>query len=731
VDKLLKELERLLEGIQLTGEVTPRLRARALSVGELCSSHMGRAYLARELKGKARVSRVDARELLVATDRPADPDDTRFLEADVLPRAARAESMSKLVQPGVDDGDLSVARVVITQGFIGYTAAGQTCVLGRGGSDTSGTLFAALLKAKRCEIWTDVYGLFTCDPRVLPEARLIREISYREAQELAALGAKVLHPRCLGPAHWGGIPVEVRNTMDPQGSERGVLTRICANPDEGAAAGKPRVVAVTKRMDQILLTIHNNDMAEAVGFLSRIFAPFATMGVAVDLIATSEYSVSMTLDNVPGGSRGPILSRVVAELRSLVPRGTVTVEDRCAVVSIVGRRLRHALPSLSRALREMRGYDVRLMSQSAEDLNLSFVVGDAEAVPGYVDQLVVRLHHALFNPGAHPPAGDAEAREDQDASIGASWDELRAGAVTPRPLAVVVAQPPPSSQLQPAQQQRRAPETTLSMPTPRASESLRAAGAAVAGWKTAMGSLAGSHPGLLLDVNWLSSMRVAPGLRLRVADLKGSQHPLGLRAMVLAGLGLECASLAEVLECCAVEAGVVAFAPDYCASEDDYARAVALGCSELVADDDVAAAMLAASTRCFRSKVYRRVEGGSAFELVHSGQGTRSGRWAALLEHDAPPPQRTVVSGAFIGPAVAVVAVVSRVVGSVVQVAHGPSPARVQQCALRVVNATRSGNDGGVSGAKRCCGIAVHDETAVGDRLVFFQSEPAGDVVWW
>jgi len=140
VDKLLKELERLLEGIQLTGEVTPRLRARALSVGELCSSHMGRAYLARELQGKARVSRVDARELLVATDRPTDPDDTRFLEADVLPRAARAEAMSKLVQPGVDDGDVSVARVVITQGFIGFTAAGQTCVLGRGGSDTSGTL---------------------------------------------------------------------------------------------------------------------------------------------------------------------------------------------------------------------------------------------------------------------------------------------------------------------------------------------------------------------------------------------------------------------------------------------------------------------------------------------------------------------------------------------------------------------------------------------------------------
>jgi len=140
------ELERLLEGVQLTGEATPRLRARALAMGELCSSHIGRAYLARELRGEARVSRVDARELLIATDRPVEHDETRFLEADVTPREARAEAFAKLKQPPTDDGDLSVRRVVITQGFIASSVGGQTCLLGRGGSDTSGTLFAALLK---------------------------------------------------------------------------------------------------------------------------------------------------------------------------------------------------------------------------------------------------------------------------------------------------------------------------------------------------------------------------------------------------------------------------------------------------------------------------------------------------------------------------------------------------------------------------------------------------------
>ena len=271
---------------------------------------------------------------------------------------------------------------------------------------------------------------------------MIREMSYREAQELAAMGAKVLHPRCIGPGQWAGVPIEVRNTMDPEGSDRGILTRVCSNPDEGAAAGKPRVVAVTKRADQILLTVQNFDMWGTSGFLSKVFMPFGQMGIGVDLIATSEYSVSMTLDHVPGGFRGQVLARLVDELKALVPRGTVSVEDRCCIVSIVGRRLRHALPNLAKAFKCMKGYDVRMVTESAEDLNLSFVVADQTAVPGYTDALVAKLHRALFR-SEEEVAEEEPQSSDVDESLGASWDELRAKhGPTPRPPVPVSSMPP-------------------------------------------------------------------------------------------------------------------------------------------------------------------------------------------------------------------------------------------------------------------------------------------------
>lgn len=195
--ELLAELRRLLEGIALTGEASARLRARVAAHGELLSSSVGAAYLARAL-APAAVARVDSRALLVSTERgdegSARGDDV-FLEADVAPSS----------QPERADAAAAGATVVIAQGFIASTPDGATCLLGRGGSDTSGALFAALTAASHLEIWTDVNGMFTADPRFVPRARLIRALTYREAQELAAMGARVLHPRCLcvGRARWG------------------------------------------------------------------------------------------------------------------------------------------------------------------------------------------------------------------------------------------------------------------------------------------------------------------------------------------------------------------------------------------------------------------------------------------------------------------------------------------------------------------------------------------------
>merc|ERR1712124_135682 len=169
------------------------------------------------------------------------------------------------------------ASAVLVQGFIGSTPKGDTCLLGRGGSDTSGALFAALVGAKRYEIWTDVHGLFTSDPRFVEGTRLIKTTNYRTAQELATLGAKVLHERCLVPAQWGDIPVEVHNTADPDGP----MTRI----ESGAPKDGPRLLGVTYRKGQTLLSIRTaNKLWGEVGFLGKVFEPFATLGVSIDLV---------------------------------------------------------------------------------------------------------------------------------------------------------------------------------------------------------------------------------------------------------------------------------------------------------------------------------------------------------------------------------------------------------------------------------------------------------------
>jgi len=751
VNELLRDLGRILEGVQLTGEATPRLRARVLAMGELCSSHAGRAFLQRAFKSRsaeAQVCRVDARKLLVATSRPVEHDETRFLEADVMPRTAPEEAIAEIKAELGEAYSPTKQTVVITQGFIASTVVtGQThtCLLGRGGSDTSGALFAAFLGAKRCEIWTDVYGLFTCDPRLVPEARLIREMSYREAQELAAMGAKVLHPRCLGPAQWAHVPVEVRNTMDPEGSDRGILTRVCSNPDEGAAAGKPRVVAVTKRADQILLTVNNFDMWGTSGFLSKVFTPFTTMGIPVDLIATSEYSVSVTLDSVPGGFRGPVLARLVQEIKSLVPRGTVTVEDRCAIVSIVGRRLRHALPNLARAFKCMKGYDVRMVTESAEDLNLSFVVADPNAVPGYIDALVARLHRALFR-AVEEKEEEPELSDDVDESLGASWDELRAqNGPTPRPPAAPVAQPP-------------AKRPALTSPTASSAKPNNSAQSLhhVAFFKTEQDSVVNTGDGywssdagldeidrmwqlsphgqsgfVVVDCHLLRTLKAPEGVkaRFRISEL-GKVNKRVVLALAEAGYGMECESLECVKDCIAALASgstkhrgaVVAFAPRHAATKEEYSLAEALGCQEIVLDDADAVAEVPSCD------VYLVNPDSQRYELRSRGrkvrENTRASRWDEMFQLQEQQKERAVFGGAEVAQAVGFASVVTRVSSGQdgkFRVLSGPNPYQVEAFGLKVINCSRRGEKH----------VGVFKQ---GDVILFAQEEAKAKVAkmaWW
>jgi len=390
VAQLLQDLERLLDGIRLTEEASPRVRARVSAFGELASTHLGVAAL--RYVGGLECTRVDARRVLISTPARGEAESDRYLNAKIVP----------FTQPSAVTAECGAAQLIITQGFIGRTPSDETCLLGRGGSDTSASLFAGVLKADFLEIWTDVHGLYTCDPRIIPEARLLRTINYREAQELAAMGAKVLHPKCLRPAEEASVPVAIRMTSDPETPG----TTISANESK-----TPAVMAVVHRMNVTLMTISSLQMWQEVGFMQRVFGPFKDLGMSIDLVATSQSAISITLDHIPGGVDGKAFLDLQAMLEDIAgPFGVLEVRHGMAAVSIVGRQLRKLLPRIGIALAELPSdLDVALISESSEDLNFSLVVNNDDAVP-----LVKVLHQQLIS------------LQGIDELLGPSWSILKA-----------------------------------------------------------------------------------------------------------------------------------------------------------------------------------------------------------------------------------------------------------------------------------------------------------------
>jgi diaminopimelate decarboxylase/aspartate kinase len=395
-----------------------------LAFGELLSTHLGVCIMARN--GLRDVQRVDARELLISDLARAKSEEDRYLQADVLP----GENIAKAT--ALANGK----RVVLTQGFIASTSDGSTCVLGRGGSDTSGALFAAMLRASKYEIWTDVHGMFTSDPRYVRDARLITSLDYREAQELAAMGAKVLHPRCIMPAQSALVPVEIRNTNDPHGA------RTVIHPptkSSTSATDSPKILAVVKRQSMTTLSITALDMWGAAGFLSKVFAPFEKCGISVDLIATSQFSVTVTLDHIPGGIEGAPFRQLLDELNT---HSKVEVFEDCSVVSVVGRGLRKALAELGQVFVVLEGYDVLLLSESAEDLNLSFVLQQKNA-----DEIVARMHAFFFSSDAPTTSnGNGSSSSSNGWSTGSAHPPLHpagsAGTASPVPISSPIRRSP-------------------------------------------------------------------------------------------------------------------------------------------------------------------------------------------------------------------------------------------------------------------------------------------------
>ncbi len=354
ITELDRELELLLRGIALLRELSPRSQDAVASVGERLSTRVLAAYMEAPWFDARAVMRTDG----------------AFGGARPLPAELAALVRDRLA-PRLGPG-----RAVVTQGYIGATAEGLTTTLGRGGSDFSASLFGSALEAEDIQIWTDVEGVLTCDPRLVPQARPIAELSFAEAAELAAFGAKVLHPATVQPAVEAGIPVTVRHTQRPEGR----FTTIRAE----VATGRP-VTALATRSPVTVLTVSSARMLNQSGFLARLFEVFARHRVSVDLIATAEVSVSLTVeDDAP-------LEDLLREISTFA---TVSAARNRAIVAVVGECLKHTPGVAGRCFGALQGINVEMISMGANEINLSLVVRREDS-PGALQH----LHGALIEGG--------------------------------------------------------------------------------------------------------------------------------------------------------------------------------------------------------------------------------------------------------------------------------------------------------------------------------------------
>lgn len=264
--------------------------------------------------------------------------------------------------------------IPVLGGFIGSAMNGAATTLGRGGSDYTAALVGAALDAREIQIWTDVTGFLTADPRVVPRARLIAQLSYAEAAELAYFGAKVLHPKTIQPAVERGIPVRVCNSRHP--SEPGTLI------DDQPVVSPGGVKAIAHKPGVTILQVSSARMLGAYGFLRALFEIFDKHRTAVDVVSTSEVSVSLSLDDTDA------LPDLIADLEGL---GTVTVEPGRAIVCIVGEGLRSTRGIAARVFGAIDDIDIAVISQGSSSINLTFLVPEAD-----VQTVVARLHRTFF-----------------------------------------------------------------------------------------------------------------------------------------------------------------------------------------------------------------------------------------------------------------------------------------------------------------------------------------------
>jgi len=371
VDQKFDQLDEILRGLAAILELTPRISDLIVSYGERISSRMiAIAFCERGINA----THVDARDVIIT--------DSQFQKAIPVDSIIEKRAAEK-VRPLVNEG-----KVPVLGGFIGSNEAGITTTLGRGGSDFTGALIGGAMHADSIEIWTDVDGIMTSDPRVCPDALRVKVISFEEAAELAYFGAKVLHPATILPAVKKNIPVLVLNSRNPanEGTRIISLAPHCKSPFKS--------IAVKKKLS--IIDVVASRMLMTHGYLKEIFTIFDKHQTPVDMVSTSEVSVSLTVDS------NDKLPAIAADLSQLAD---VKYEGKKALVCMVGEDIRGQNGIAAQVFAAIRHINVRMISQGASEINMSFMIDEDDA------EEAVRSLHAAFFQNPDPEIFDVEARK--------------------------------------------------------------------------------------------------------------------------------------------------------------------------------------------------------------------------------------------------------------------------------------------------------------------------------
>jgi aspartate kinase len=358
-------LDDLVKGLSVVGELSPRSMDAIASVGERLSGLI--VTFAFRSAGMS-TQYVDARRVILTDD--------HFTRAQPL-----LERTYALLQDSIRPiADTSIA---VMGGFIGSTQNGHTTTLGRGGSDYTAAIVGAALGAEEIQIWTDVDGMLTADPRIVPGGHRVKSISFAEAAEMAYFGAKVLHPATVMPAVEQNIPVLILNSRRPEtpGTRITSVPLSCNNP----------VKSISCKRNITVVNIQSTRMLMAHGFLRRIFEIFDRYKTSVDMVSTSEVSVSLTVDNRDN------LQPICDELREFAD---VSREDGQAIVCLIGENIRHTPGIAGRAFHVLSKKNVRMISQGASELNLGFVISEedlSDAVTALHTEFFSKLDPAVFD----------------------------------------------------------------------------------------------------------------------------------------------------------------------------------------------------------------------------------------------------------------------------------------------------------------------------------------------